>query len=121
MVDFSKFTNEQLWEIYQSARVFEWNKLLGEKPDGFDNLRKFRFCFLDRIFHRRTKEDYTHPIYCLVQELIPDDFFQKKEEEHRKAQMDALWEWNKLHILSEKSLKKHFGKELFEHMSKQPE
>ena len=119
MVDFSKFTNEQLWEIYKSISVFEWNDLLGEKPKGFDNLRKFRIGFLDCIFHRRTKSDYTTPIYYLVQDLMPEDFFKKKKEEHHKAQMDALRGWNKSHILSEESLKKRFGKELFEYMSKQ--
>lgn len=119
MVDFSKFTNEQLWEIYKSTNVFEWNDLLGEKPKGFDNLPKCRISFLGRIFHRKAKEDYTHPIWCLVLELMPDDFFERKKEERLKEQMDALHEEFRKSILTEKNLRERLGRELFEHMSRQ--
>lgn len=118
-VDFSKFTDEQLWEIYKSTNVFEWNDLLGEKPEGFDNLSKCRFGFLHRIFYRRVKEDYTSPIRRLVQDLMPWDFFEKKEEEYHKEQVDILHEHFKKSILTEKNLKARLGKELFEHMSRQ--
>lgn len=119
MVDFSKFTNEQLWEIYKSTNVFEWNDLLGNKPKGFDNLPKCRISVFGRIFHRRVKEDYTHPIWCLVRELMPDDFFERKKEEHLKEQMDALHEEFRKSILTEKNLRERLGRELFEHMSRQ--
>lgn len=119
MVDFSKFTNEQLWEIYKSVDVFEWNDLLGEKPDGFDRLLKFRFSWWHHILWKRTKDDYTHPIWCLVQDLMPVDFLEKKKEEHHKEQMDALHERFRRNALTEKSLKARFGKRLFEHMSRQ--
>lgn len=119
MIDFSKFTNEQLWEIYKSTNVFEWNALLGEKPDGFDRLTNFRYAWWHRFTRRRAKEDYTHPIWCLVQDLMPVDFLEKKKEEHHKEQMDAIHEHFKRYALTEKSLKERFGKELFEHMSRQ--
>lgn len=118
MVDFSKFTNEQLWEIYKSVNVFEWNELLGEKPEGFDNLPKFRISRL-KFWIRRTKEDYTHPIWCLVQDLMPQDFFEKKKEEHHKKMMDEFHQYFKENALTEKNLKKRLGKLLYGHLSKQ--
>lgn len=118
-VDFSKFTNEQLWEIYKSVNVFMWNDLLGEKPEGFDKLKNFRLGFFDHILHRRTRSDYTTPIYYLVQDLMPDDFFEKKKEEYHKEQMDTLHEHLKKRILDEENLRRRFGKLLFEHMSRQ--
>lgn len=119
MIDFSKFTNEQLWEIYKSTNVFEWNDLLGEKPEGFDNLPKFRFSLWHYIFYRRTKDDYTSPIYYLVQDLIEKNFFEKKKEEHQKEQVETFHKYLKKTSLNEKNLRARFGKRLFEHMSKQ--
>lgn len=118
-VDFGKFTNDELWEIYKSVNVFEWHPLLGEKPEGFDKLPKSRFSLWHHIFYRRTKDDYTHPIWSLVQDLMPIDFFEKKKEEHHKEQMDALHEYLNKTSLTEKNLKERFGKKLFAHMSKQ--
>jgi len=119
MVDFAKFTDDQLWEIYKSVNVFEWNSLLGQKPDGFDKLPRFRLSWWHHIFYRRTKDDYTHPIWCLVQYLMPEDFFEKKKEENHKEQMDALREYLRKTALTEKNLRVRFGKKLFEHMSRQ--
>lgn len=117
-VDFSKFTNEELWEIYKSVNIFQWNDLLGEKPEGFDKLRNFRFSWWHFLI-RRTRDDYTHPIWCLVQELMPQDFFEKKKEEHHKKMMEGFYQRSKEVALSDEALKKRFGKLLYEHMSKQ--
>lgn len=118
-IDFGKFTNDELWEIYKSVNIFEWNDLLGEKPKGFDDLPIYRHLWCPWSFFRKTKGDYTRPIWKLTRDLMPDDFFEKKEEEDRKFQIESWHEEYKKYLLSEKVLRARLGKRLFEHMIKQ--
>lgn len=50
---------------------------------------------------------------------MPEDFFERKKEEHHKEKMDAFHEEFRKSILTEKNLKALLGKELFEHMNRQ--
>lgn len=72
MVDLTNFTNKQLQEIYESVNAFEWNDLLGEKPEGFDKLPKFRRKWW-YFWIERTKEDYTFPIWQMANLLLSED------------------------------------------------
>lgn len=63
--DFLKLSEKQLFEIWKSTNVYEWNDLLGSKPDGFDELPVHggkKKC--------RSKSDYTKPIWTVVNTLI---------------------------------------------------
>lgn len=90
MLDFTRFTNEQLWVIHQSANRFEWDGLLGEKPKGFDSLPMYHIRGRLWFQRKRTKEDYTLPIYWITLDLMPVDFYKRKMEELSKRTMESL-------------------------------
>ena len=63
--DFMRLSERELFEIWKSTNSYEWNDLLGPKPDGFDELP-------DRSNKKncRSKSDYTKPIWAVVNTLI---------------------------------------------------
>lgn len=63
-----QFKIEELHEIYWSALQGEWNELLGEKPDGFDNLPLEK----KRFWRKRCKRDYTEPIATALFSYFPE-------------------------------------------------
>lgn len=90
MIDFTQFTNEQLWAIHRSANRFEWDRLLGEKPKGFDNLPAYHVKGKFQLRRKRTKEDYTLPVYWITLDLMPWGFYKKRMEEISKKSMKSL-------------------------------
>lgn len=61
----------ELCQVYHSVNAWEWNDLLGPKPEGFDDLPLFNYKWYHEVFRRKAKETYTHPIYCAVSKLVP--------------------------------------------------
>lgn len=63
-----KFKIEELHEIYWSALQGEWNELLGEKPEGFDDLPIEKKHF----WQKRCRRDYTDPISMALYPYFPE-------------------------------------------------
>ena len=99
MVDFTKFTNDQLWEIYSDANGYRWNPLLGDKPDGFDGFPVDKRWW--QFWIKRTKRMYTSPVYWITKSLIPKDFYDKKMEEHSRKVMESLPKVTNIEVLIE--------------------
>ena len=121
MVDFSKFTNEQLWEIYSDANGYRWNPLLGDKPDGFDELPISKRWW--QFWIKRTKRTYTSPVYWITKDLIPEDFYNKKMKEHSRKVMESLSKSGNIEVLIQgayaNGLPYRSGRKFLEHMSKE--
>lgn len=69
-LNFYQMSEEELFSIWRSTNAFEWNEALGPKPEGFDDMpdrRGWRFWIKD------VKEDYTGPIFNIVNGLLPND------------------------------------------------
>ena len=121
MIDFSKFTNDQLWEIYSDANGYRWNPLLGDKPDGFDELPVDKRWW--QFWIKRTKRMYTSPVYWITKDLIPEDFYNSKMEEHSRKVMESLPKSTNIGVLIEgaysNGLPRRSGQKFLEHMSRQ--
>lgn len=63
--DFLELSEKELFEIWKSTNNYEWNDLLGPKPEGFDELP-----YYGGKKRRRSKSDYTKPIWAVVNTLI---------------------------------------------------
>lgn len=63
--DFLKLSEQELFEIWKSTNAYEWNDLLGPKPDGFDDLPVH-----GGKKNSRSKSDYTKPIWTVANTLI---------------------------------------------------
>lgn len=66
------FSNEELCEIYYNLNGFEWDDRIGEKPKGFDDLPKIRRRNHHKFTIKATKRDYTHPVFLIVKEILPE-------------------------------------------------
>lgn len=76
-----KFSVKELYEIYQDTRESKWPALLGQKPDGFDDLPDIRPDGKKGNKIRTVKEDLLFPIRCLMVELIGVDTIKMLEYE----------------------------------------
>lgn len=63
--DFMELSEQELFAIWKSTNAYEWNDLLGPKPDGFDLLP-----IHGGKKNHRSKSDYTKPIWAVVNTLI---------------------------------------------------
>ena len=63
--DFMKLSEKELFEIWKSTNVYQWNELLGPKPEGFDALPVH-----SKKKNIRCKTDYTKPIWTVVSTLL---------------------------------------------------
>ena len=64
-LDFLELSEKELFQIWKSTNVYEWNDLLGPKPEGFDMLP-----IHGGKKNQRSKSDYTKPIWAVVNTLI---------------------------------------------------
>lgn len=71
-LDFLELSERELFEIWKSTNAYEWNDLLGPKPDGFDALPA-----LGKRKNQRCKSDYTKPIWNVVTSLIGSERLEK--------------------------------------------
>lgn len=68
-------TYEQMIEVEHDLNEWEWNDLLGDKPEKFDELPNYphtwyqkRF-WCKKLFNFRTKYDYTHQIRKYIRQF----------------------------------------------------
>lgn len=67
--DLSRFTEEELCQIYDNLNSWRWDDRLGEKPNGWDNLPNFRSTRIgERLFNSKFKiiTPIKHEIVCMV-------------------------------------------------------
>lgn len=67
-------TREQQLQIAHDLNRWKWNDLLGEKPEGFDNLPRWN----SKLIHKLTKRRNKHDIVCLIR-LFIEKMFSDKE------------------------------------------
>ena len=109
-LDFLELSEQELFEIWKSTNNYEWNDLLGPKPNGFDALpvlggKKNCLC----------KADYTKPIWEVVNTLIGHKRI-KKLLYQEKSSFEKV-----AYVLSEYSMpgvKKSSLEPILEHFSK---
>lgn len=81
----------RLGMAYNALSRWEWDDLLGEKPEGFDELPKFS---KPNIFGRRKrcKYDYISPAVQLLHEVCPMlDYWAGKSDPETAAQSPIQW------------------------------
>ena len=63
---------ERLGLAFCRLNNWEWDPMLGPKPEGFDDLPHFdpRGSLMRKIIPRRTKEDYITPVMHRITEII---------------------------------------------------
>lgn len=59
-------TDEELCEIYHVINKFEWDKRLGDIPEGFERLEDCK----KTILKRRTRSDYLMPICAYIESVV---------------------------------------------------
>lgn len=59
-------TREQMLQIHADLNEWRWNNLLGEKPEGYDNLPTWNTKLIHKIFKRKNKDDIVAPIIRLI-------------------------------------------------------
>lgn len=67
-----KFTQQELCEIYSNLNHWDWDKRLGCKPCGFDSLPKYNRHWYQKLFKKKTKEDYIRPILEEIKRMVPE-------------------------------------------------
>lgn len=67
-LDFNKMSTETLFSIWKNTNAYRWDEALGPKPEGFDDMPDRRGW---RFWIKETKDDYTGPIFNVVNRLIP--------------------------------------------------
>ena len=80
MVDLKTLDQESLYRIWSDCCENKWPEIIGQKPEGFDNLiseRKWH-----HIFAKRVKRDYLHPIGIAARGLISEEFLEAKVKEY---------------------------------------
>ena len=76
---------------YNTLQRWEWDDLLGEKPEGFDQLPKFS---KPNIFGRRKrcKYDYIEPAIRTIREICPMvDYWACKYDPERAVGSEIQW------------------------------
>ncbi len=68
-IDLSRFTEDELCQIHNSLNRWEWNELLGEKPDGWDSMKNFRNPYIGRRFFK-SKYKIITPIHRQIEEIV---------------------------------------------------
>ncbi len=118
-IDFEKLSCGELMSIWEDANVYEWNGLLGEKPEGFDSLpvRKHWWQF----WIKRTKSDYTAPVWIVVGSLLKisvkkeNCLYKKLKEEYLPTPMEKF---RFMLIYCSESINRKSKKLILEHFSK---
>lgn len=80
MVDLKTLDEETLYKIWSDSCENKWPEVIGEKPEGFDDLvdeKKWH-----HIFAKRAKRDYLRPIGEAARSLISEEFLNKKIQEY---------------------------------------
>lgn len=80
MVDLKTLDEETLYSIWSDCCNNRWPHVIGQKPDGFDDLIDEKRWH--HVFAKRAKQDYLCPIRNAARRLISDEFFDKKAEEY---------------------------------------
>lgn len=63
---------EELCEVYDSVNSWKWDERLGEMPENFESLPVYNTKWYHKLFKRKTRYDYVHPI-CEVIRMIAGD------------------------------------------------
>ena len=58
----------QLIRIFKTLNVWEWSYLLGEKPEGWDEMPNYKKPYMDEC---ETKEDIIRPYMKEIEKIIP--------------------------------------------------
>lgn len=111
MIDFEKLTEQELFEIWDAANSYEWCELLGEKPDEFDSLPIDKKVY--QFWIRRTKSDYTVPIFVVVDSLLTAT----QKEEFIKSKMTNMQKFLQLWLKAPGGIGK-YPVHLLKHFSK---
>lgn len=61
---------DRLGLAYCRLLQFEWDEILGDKPEGFDAMPKFRIGNIRLHKGRKYKNDYTGPALAAIQSII---------------------------------------------------
>lgn len=77
------FSYEQMLEVEHDLNEWKWNDLLGDKPEGFDELHNYPHTWYQerywykKLFNYKTKHDYVHPIrkYILQFTNVRDELY----------------------------------------------
>lgn len=66
--EMKSMSRSQLISIYKSLNVWGWHELMGEKPDGWDEIPNYKKPYMDECV---TKEDIIRPYMRAINEIIP--------------------------------------------------
>ncbi|MDW5300215.1 MAG: hypothetical protein SA378_08775 [Sedimentibacter sp.] len=67
--DISKFTEDELLQIYNSLNSWQWNELLGEKPKNWDSMKRWHNSIIGRLF-LKSKRDIISPINRQIRDEV---------------------------------------------------
>ena len=86
---------KQLCEIYDAVDCFEWHKLLGEKPEGFDRLPMCT-SWIGKLFGVKSKHYYTYPVFLAITALVPEKELLRYYQIHALHRTEEEFEkwWN---------------------------
>ncbi len=65
-------TREQLLQIRHDLNDWKWNDLLGQKPEGFDDLPYSNTKWLHKLVKRKNKYDIVHPIIMYISGMFSE-------------------------------------------------
>lgn len=80
MVDLKTLDEETLYSIWSDCCNNRWPHVIGQKPDGFDDLIEEKRWH--HVFAKRSKQDYLHPIGVAALSLVSEEFRDKKMQEY---------------------------------------
>jgi hypothetical protein len=121
VIDFERLKQSELLSIWDSANCFEWNDLLGEKPDDFDSLPECKFWW--QFWIKKTKSNYTSPIWSVTESLLPE---QAKREyilykNAKELENSEIERFKLLMMKSEYPIDPKSRKTILEYFAKQPD
>lgn len=80
IVDLKTLDEETLYNIWSDCCENKWPEVVGEKPEGFDELIDEKRWH--HIFAKRSKRDYLRPIGAAALSLVSEEFQDKKMQEY---------------------------------------
>lgn len=100
-MDLSKFSTEDLCEIYDKISSWEWDERIGQKPKNFDNMPLWKEHFWQRKVH--TRFFYLEPIYKQIKHKVGEKkllHYHHIHNLHRTEEQFQEWWENQLYAKS---------------------